>query len=323
MKIGFASCNHPGKHPSQPAWLKLKDESLDSLVLLGDNTYVEDRIWQLWFFKPALKLSDADFARWMYERYRQQWSVPEFHALLLSLERRGARVLGTVDDHDFLGNDLMVTPPLQAKARVARVLHRQFLQACNAPLRSAYPELPEMSGQADPGFSEGLGLACSVSNENLLLVVLDSRSYRESPGPVARALGETQLRWFESLLDGPHKQVLVFSSSPLSKGTRPFVQGSTLCQYPLEHERIVRKYRALKGKKIVHVGGDLHYNDFKGRDIHPEYLEVCSSGLGSGWIPFWPWLNGNHGFIDVLPQGIRLRTEGSNPSRNVRVDWLD
>lgn len=316
MKFAFVSCNHPVKHPSQPGWLDLAERKPEVLLLIGDNTYVEDHMWQLWFGRPALTKDDESYAIYLHERYVKQWAVPEFRQCLAEHRARQGDVLGTIDDHDFLGNDLAVTPELAMKAKIARALFRQFIEQCNGCIQERYPGLPDWRSDPDPGMNSGLGLATSRRYGDVLVALLDNRSFREDPGQNTRALGERQIKWLQSQLNSDQRVSLVFSGSPLTRGSKWLVAGSTLSQYPTEFRELRSLYHSYASRNIVHIGGDLHYNDYKGRDEHVDFVEVCSSGMGTGYLPFSSHQYGNFGIIEVSPQELRIQTYGADPHRN-------
>jgi hypothetical protein len=314
LKVAFTSCCHPKKHPSQPGWLQVMAQEPDW--------------WNIWVSRPVHKLTDDDFAIYLHGRYQMQWQVPQFRTLIEHLHRRHAQILGTVDDHDFLGNDFCVTDTTQAKARVARVLHRQFVDFCNHPSSnypsSNYPALPDWrAGQFDCGFDAGLGLATHVKwlDLGLSLTVLDNRSYRQKVNKrnpsAAQVLGRRQLDWLATCLQDNLPVKLVFSGSPLTDGTKRWARGSPLQDYPAEYEQLCKLYRSQTGSCVVHVGGDLHYNDFKLKDAQNPCINLTSSGMGSGWQPFAPSPNGNWGLIEWSDGQLRICTLGNEDSRNV------
>lgn len=316
MKIAFASCNHVRKHPSQPAWVDLAGHAPDVLVLLGDNIYLEDHWWELYVNRPAHRLDDDGFAAYLHERYRRQWSVAEFQWMLQHLHHKPVEVLGTVDDHDFLGDGTGPTDEMQTKARISRLLHRQFIAACNSPVPTVYPDLPDWRNAPDPGFQEGLGLATARQYPDVGVVVLDNRSYREPEGLDRVALGRPQLSWLQRQLHRPQRVSLVFSGSPLTRGSKFFAPGSPLSEYVSEYRELRAIYKAYAGKNIIHVAGDLHYNEFKGRDVHRDFMEVCSSGLATGFLPFSSKAYGNYGLITCEPHQVVIETFGAQTSRN-------
>lgn len=292
----------------------------DCIILLGDNVYLEDHFWNIKIRRPARSMSDWEFATHLHERYARQWTVPEFEHMLKQLPSH-TRFLGTVDDHDFLGNDLYIEDVLQPKARVSRILHRQFIAACN-DRPSRYPALPSgkiHSGQDgdDPGFKAGTGLASHLSHNDVMLAVLDNRSYRQPPKDGAPVLGDAQLKWLGDRLAEQKKFNLVFSGSPLTEGTKWYAKGSPLSKHAREFRKLCDLYGQQAGRTVVHIGGDLHYNDFKLPTTKIPCTQVTSSALGSGWQPFSWSACGNYGLIEMDASGLRIRTFGCETARNI------
>ncbi len=336
MKIAFCSCNHPLVHPDQPGWLALAAAEPDVLLLLGDNIYIENHVGELvGAQRPCFVLSDLDYARRLHARYAAQWNVAQFRVAL----RSAKRVMGTLDDHDFLGNDTFASPILQRKARFARLLHRQFIAACNLkPLPSAYPAFEEIFGMDDAGFAQGLGIASSwegfaLSQEgaeqgaaapSIKIILLDNRSYRENPlanGLVshAPALGAAQISWLAQELVGSQRISIIASGSTFSAGDRAGIPGSPLDAYKREATILRTLYRSQRHQRIIHLGGDLHYNAHWPQSADHPFIELASSGMGSGWQPFARQQRGNFGLLSVSAQGIRMQLLGDDAERNLDV----
>jgi PhoD-like phosphatase len=316
VKFAFASCNHPYWHPSQPGWLELAEHQPDVLLMMGDNTYIEQHPWEIFFNKPVNRLDDDAFAAYLHERYERQWWVPEYQELVKRMALSQAPVMGTLDDHDFLGNDYYVTPETQNKARIARVLHRQFIAASNGPIASSYPALPDWRVDPDAGFEQGLGCASAKRWGPIKLVVLDNRSYREKPGELAVAFGQRQLDWLRMHLACDQKISLVCSGSTLLPGSKWWARGSAISPYRQEYEQLRQIYLDNAQQCIVHLAGDLHYNEWRGRKVHGHFVEVCSSGMGTGWQPFAFTQNANFGLAEWSDNTLRIRTFGDEGERN-------
>lgn len=319
MKIAFCSCNHPKVQPRQLGWLALAKQRPDVLLLLGDNVYIEDTPIEVlkprW---PSTQLSPLGFAQRLHARYRMQALMPEFQAAVGS----AGSVMGTIDDHDFLGNDQYVQEATQPQARFARQLHRQFVAYCNQrPLAAAYPPLDEALDSGDPGFSQGLGVASSLQQGQAKLMLLDNRSYRQSPKLAgAVALGAAQTNWLAQELLGSQRLCIVASGSTLSPGSKQGIRGSPLADYPYEAQLLRNLYRHRPQQVVLHLGGDLHYNQlWHGDASHLGFTEVASSGMGTGWQPFAARCNDNYGLITLDPQGVQLQLHGRDAQRNAHL----
>jgi hypothetical protein len=266
-----------------------------------------------------------------------QWRVPQFRQAVAA----SRVVMGTLDDHDFLGNDTYVSPSLQRKARLARLLHRQFIAACNlrpSPLSLSmrYPAFEDVFAMDDVGFDQGIGLAQSWQSEagqgsdHLVtkIILLDNRSYREAPphlvGKPAVALGAAQISWLAQELVGSQRLSIVASGSPFTAGDRLGIAGSALEVYRREASILRTLYSSQngsigRGQRVVHLGGDLHYNAFTPWSSDHPFTELTSSGMGSGWQPFAQQQRGNFGVLSVGASSVRMQLFGAEDERNLDV----
>ncbi len=330
LNIAFCSCNHPSLHAQQTGWLALAEQQPDVLLLLGDNVYVEQNVGELiGHLRPVVMLSDLEYGRRLHSLYAAQWQVPQFRQALAA----SARVMGTLDDHDFLGNDTYVRPVFERKARLARWLHRQFIQACNLrPLPTAYPAFEEVLTWDDLGFERGIGLAQSWQSTAgagdahpiVKIMLLDNRSYRwphtGQGAQQAIALGASQISWLAQELLGSQQLSIVASGSTFSAGDRLGIPGSPLQAYSREAAILRSLYASQsQGRRVIHVGGDLHYNAFWPWSPEHPFWELASSGMGSGWQPFARQQRGNFGLISVGLKEVRLRLFGMEAERNLDV----
>ncbi len=318
MKIAFCSCNHPLVQPSQPGWLALAAHAPDVLLLLGDTVYLEDTVQEVLLKpqRPVVRLGTAAFAQRLHVRYAAQAKVPQFRTAL----RASGQVLGTLDDHDFLGNDQYVQPHTQDKAQVARQLHRQFIAYCNTkPLPSAYPALADALAAPDTGFDRGLGVASSVELGQVKIILLDNRSYRQSPhGRHTVALGSAQMAWLAQSLVGSQRVSIVASGSTLSPGNRYLIRGSPLADYPQDARLLRSLYQSQQHQVVLHLGGDVHYNThWPEQAAQDGFTELASSGMGSGLQPFLSRTQDNFGLLSVTEQAVEVQLRGKNPAGHV------
>jgi hypothetical protein len=340
LKIAFCSCNHPLVHPQQPGWLALAENKPDVLLLLGDNVYVEQNELEIiGGLRPAVALSDLAYGQRLHAMYSAQWQVPQFRQAL----EASRLVLGTLDDHDFLGNDVYVSPSLQRKATFARLLHRQFIAACNTrPLPRSYPAFDDVFVLDDVGFERGIGLATAWQSEpersgqdrsgqNLgedhlvtKIILLDNRSYRERPPLLGFgrrvALGSAQISWLAQELVGSQRLTIVASGSTFSAGQKLPIRGSPLRDYIGDASTLRGFYSGLgSGNRVIHLGGDLHYNDFWPWSNEHPFTEIASSGMGTGLQPFSNDQYGNFGLLSVGESSVHLQTFGAEEKRNLNI----
>jgi phosphodiesterase/alkaline phosphatase D-like protein len=320
MKIAFCSCNHPLVQPSQPGWLAVTAKTPDVLLLLGDNVYLEDTVQEVLVKsqRPSVRLGTQAFAQRLHARYRAQANVPEFRTALQAC----SVVLGTLDDHDFLGNDQYVQAHTQDKAQVARLLHRQFIAHCNLkPLPLAYPSLASALAAPDTGFDRGLGVASSLAQEQVKIMLLDNRSYRQSPHSAsAVALGAAQVSWLAQNLVGSQRVSIVASGSTLSPGNRYAIRGSPLADYPQEARMLRTLYQSQRHQVVLHIGGDVHYNThWPERAAQDGFSELASSGMGTGLLPFSQHTQDNFGFITVTEQAVDVQLSGKHSANHITL----
>lgn len=320
MKIVFCSCNHPKVHPSQPGWFAVANEAPDALLLLGDNVYLEDNIREVLIksLRPSYKLDASAFAQRLHARYQAQAQVPEFRTAL----HASGRVLGTLDDHDFLGNDQYAQPQTQIKAQIARQLHRQFIAHCNRkPLPTIYPDLQTALAVPDEGFSQGLGVASSLEQQQVKLMLLDNRSYRTSPhSENAVALGARQISWLEQGLTGSQRVSIVASGSTLSPGNKYLIRGNPLSRY-VQEARILRAlYQNQPHQVVLHLGGDVHYNTHWPTQAEQYgFTELASSAMGTGWLPFSSHTQNNFGLITVTEDAVSVQLNGKHAVNQISL----
>ncbi len=321
MKIAFCSCNHPLVHPSQPGWLALAATAPDVLLLLGDNVYIEDTVQEVLVkaLRPIVRLDPAAFAQRLHTRYQAQAHVPQFRTAL----QASGQVLGTLDDHDFLGNDQYVQAHTQAQAQMARQLHRQFIAYCNTkPLPAAYPSLQAALAAPDSGFAQGLGVASSLQQGQVNIMLLDNRSYRQSPHrPHPVALGAAQIGWLAQSLVGSQRVSLVASGSTLSAGNRYAIRGSPLADYPQDARLLRSLYQSQRHQVVLHIGGDVHYNThWPERFAQQGFTELASSGMGTGLLPFSARSQNNFGLVTVTDQAVGVQLRGHNPHGHIDLN---
>jgi len=321
LRIAFAACHHAGVHPQQPGWLTVAAQAPDVLLLLGDNVYLENDLTEVLLpWRRPRRWSLSDFVQRLHACYARQAAVPAFRQAL----RASSKVLGTFDDHDFLGNDAYAGehPELAGHARMARQLLRQFLTFCNTrPLPEAYPSAPGLDAPEPVG--DAPGVACAIDLRDVRVIVLDNRSFRHQPASQAACLGKVQLDWLAAQLNGPQRLTVVATGSTLSASPRCWVRGEPLVRHAEEMGRLRGLYRDAvrgRGQVLVHLGGDLHHN---AHWHHEDFLEVASSGLGSGWQPFASRQKGNAGMLTwpVDAGSVRVQTWGSEPRCNIDLCW--
>ncbi len=337
--LAFAACNNARTHPSQPGWLQLAQHGPDALVLLGDNAYLERTPQEvLRGNRPVERKSDAQFAQRLHRQYAAQAAVAQMRQCLQKLHQTpGFEVLATLDDHDFLGNDVYISEAWEGKASIARALHRQFVGHLRSPASQSYPSLEAMAPMLAAGERTSVGLAQVQDFADIRLIVLDNRSFRQRPGPAAQALGAAQVAWLAQQLVGSQALTVIASGSPVPKTRHAIIVDSPLAAYAQEAERVLQLLAAHASHPIVWVGGDLHLNEYwiAGQGgtkaaLHrelPHVLHAATSGMGSGWQPFaaqtrdnfltlhWQGAQGNQ------PAALNVVAHGRRSADRFEIAW--
>lgn len=301
--IVFASCMDAERCPTQPVWahIQQRKDKPDLLLLLGDQIYMDWGLASLSkvprFKKGFDGLSDADkaerlqlFAEEMHMRYRLQWAVPEFRALVKDIAMGGGSVRLAWDEHDFAWNnaygevatdgaadDRTVPQPFKA---IALCLRRQFEAVLSAPGRHAdYPALPDNVNTELP--PPGL----TVTRVGAVpVVILEQRWYRTHRETSARTLlGEQQLTSLLSQVQDGAGLLVLAGSSPLrhpylrsnqgwwAAGEQAYPEFDQLMSAAGKHQR-----------PILYLGGDIHTNAYGGRIEGSSVVQVLSSGAALG-----------------------------------------
>lgn len=277
MKIIATSCCKLQDRPDQPVWGEIQAERPDVLLLLGDNVYLDNDVHE-----DAVAL-EAELDR----LYAAQLGEPHFRALLEDMRARGARVLATYDDHDFLGNNRHGgdhAPGLREAAR--RMLRKHF----NPP---ATPE----------------GEVYSVTRAGSVdIFVLDERFHRKDVSNAGDAiLGARQWAWFEAAFRASGAACrLIVSSTTVHHYA---LTDESWEHYPYAFQRLRDLLRGQPGALVV--SGDIHRNavyDDSG------IVEIVTSGVAREGIVFRKPRK-NYGVFTVDATGVRVEL------RSLKAGW--
>ena len=324
-RIGFTACSKINFDEQQPVWTEMAAQRPGHLLLLGDQIYMDFWRDRQKNFPAGLKgyeldepagIADAEFAQQMRLRYRLQFGVASFQALVRQVGAGGGTVAMVWDDHDFGFNNSyglagssstgVIAP---AKKKIARALFEEFrlnvdrLRAGAAG--GAYEEmnitLPHETGVQS---SHTLGSA--------RVLMLDTRSFRQPPAadnPPAslqpELLGQKQWDALEhEIRNAPQKLIIIGSGSTLTVEATLSDQSWKQGKYAKfssyrEYDRLVALAAAVN-RKIVFIGGDSHkialLNDT------PGLVELVCAGAAAPKGPLF--LNARHyGLLDVDDDG--------------------
>lgn len=279
MKIAFASCFDALKDDEQKVWDDVLAHQPDALLLLGDNIYMD---YGTSLGAPR-KWSIEKFHRKMHARYAAQWAVESFRRLIAAVP-----VIGTTwDDHDFAWNNTggRMTGKKSAvpadKVQVSRGLHLQFrAHLRQRPPGDDYPSAPSLEDLfADPA----LGINEEIETDDVLILMIDGRTYREDKKKEKTQLGAAQRDWIASRIAAWPGVTVLGSGSPLTEGKEHWDKYSDLDWF---------KEQAFA--KTVVVSGDVHRNEFPTDSGGPAIHEAISSGAAR------PGLFGKVGKFGIL-----------------------
>lgn len=252
LRLAFTSCIDPIRDPIQKGWDRLARHEPDALLLLGDNIYMDYGWWGPRQSGSSQKLSLADFSARMRDAYERQWQVASFRRFIGDLP-----VQVTWDDHDFGwdnahgGGDSRDADHLPAAYRqVARLHFETFRRALAAsPKPASLPPCLTLTSAADPPVPESVATTVALARD-VLLHVLDLRSFRERPG--GTLLGDAQRDALAAALQPPPGVNLLATSSTLAEWAR----------YPADFGWL--KEQATR-HRILALSGDKHWAQFRHR----------------------------------------------------------
>ncbi|NRF69012.1 alkaline phosphatase D family protein [Aquincola sp. S2] len=336
LKIAFASCMDAERNAEQSAWSALQQQQPDVLLLLGDTVYMDwglaslarvpaaKREWQ----SNKSKALEA-FAHELHARYRDQWRVPSFQALVRSMPKP-RQIFLAWDDHDFAWNnaygmesdDRHAPERLNDKTvpdafkRIALGLRAQFEATLrdaetDAPYSAAYGPLPEPASFTElPDAIAPVDLSFAQAR----LLVLDQRwcrTHRDAKN--ARVISEPDARLLRDAAGGPGSGLLIVAgSSPLKHhsvfGTHDAWWAPPDAEKTGHHEdRAYPEYALMRSARcpILYLSGNIHRNayggwvedDIPGRTRAP-VVQALSSGAGLGRLFFHEY-PGSFGLVSI------------------------
>lgn len=242
-RIAFGSCAHQDR--PAPIFEAIVESAPDVFIWMGDNVYADT-------------LDPEKMAR----DYKRQFSRPAYQKL-----RAGARILGTWDDHDFGANDAGREFP-----------GKDFAQ----PLLLDFLEVPTDDPRRE---REGVYAAETLGegDQSIKVILLDTRYFRESPGPDADILGEAQWQWLERELVGSTAAIhLLVSSIQVLPTEHRFEKWAN---FPQARERLLALLSREDVPPVLILSGDRHMAEISREALAPmgestrQLIEVTSSSL--------------------------------------------
>jgi len=221
----------------QPLWVTIAAFNPQLWIWLGDNIY-----------------GDSEDMAVLSAKWDRQKSSPEYRKLTCP-------VTGTWDDHDFGVNDGGKDYLMKAASQ------RLFLKFLDVPAD-------------DPRWSqEGIYSAQTFgpSGEQVAVILLDVRTFRDKPKTDGDILGETQWAWLEKTLTDSRAQIhLIASGSQVLPTEHRFEKWS---DYPKSRARILALLDKYKTAAPVFLTGDRHHAEISLLNSPGPVHEITASSL--------------------------------------------
>lgn len=210
MKIAFTSCADHINDPAQAAWREIAQHAPDTLVLLGDNIYMDYGLGPHPYRNGAPKeLPLATFSAAMYSYYEKQWGIASFQEAI-----KGRPVFAIWDDHDFGWNYARAGGADDGSGEFMPARYRAVSRAHFEQFRRALTDKPAEyppNSVTDPAGTPDLGSIQQYVDlsENIRLLLLDGRTFRETRARTNWMLGEAQWQWMrETLMPKPYVNLI-------------------------------------------------------------------------------------------------------------------
>jgi alkaline phosphatase D len=240
FRIAFGSCN---KHDlPQPLWRPIVESRPDLWVWLGDNVYGDTVDMEL-----------------MRQKYELQKKNSGYQLLLESIP-----VIGTWDDHDYGKND--IGKEYEKKDESQQLLLNFLGEPADSPRRK----------------QRGVYYSYTYGNgeRGVKVLLLDTRYFRDRPGPDGDILGEQQWLWLERELKESTAAVhLICSSTQILPSE---YSKEKWADYPKSREHLFNLIRETNARGVIFLSGDIHMGEISRMEdpvlSYPLY-EITSSGM--------------------------------------------
>lgn len=271
-KIGFGSCNEVGSQGS--LWNVIGQQSLDKLILLGDNVYADTEDLM------GHKEGTPDDIRLQYERL---FSGNDWRGMVKGLGGMD-NVLAVYDDHDFGVDNSDRTYQYRNQSR----------DLFNDYFRSSQRDIRREDGIYN-------SYLFPIGNLHVKVILLDTR-YNKSPSQDLNGdfLGETQWRWLQvELQDVFADLILLGSSIQVLSNDKLFEENWG--RFPSARERLLGLVLATPTKVLL-LSGDVHYAEFS--DVTCTIFEKESRMENSTSKRFLPPVSYKRDLTDFTSSGL-------------------
>lgn len=218
-RIGIIGC-HKQNEPA-PALSRYLEAEPDLLLWIGDNVYADTT-------------KDPQHIRQCLDRLAAQTAFQKLRAKV--------PFVATWDDHDYGLNDAGKNYVFKNESKQ---IFREFWQM----------------QEHIPADRDGIYHVRNfeTNGRKLQIILLDPRSNRDDPGPLADTLGENQWKWLAEQLRQPADLRLLVSGFQILLDAE---SGSeTWALFPAARERLFKTIRDAKAEHLVFLTGDQHYGE--------------------------------------------------------------
>lgn len=268
--------------------------------------FAKQKIWksvvakdpQLWIWLGDIIYADiGGVGKSLSEKYAQANANPNYQLL-----KNTCPVIGTWDDHDYGGNNLLGDYPNKAESKEVFL---QFLGASEDDPRR------ERTG-VYTSYTYGRG------DRKLKVILLDTRYNCQHHAQESDMLGEDQWEWLEKELKDSDAKVNIIGSSIQFVADVPMFENWD--KSPRSQQRMLNLIAKTGVKGVVFISGDVHFAETSKRKFdqvsYPIY-DLTSSGLTHGnnvqgvnknpyRIPGSRYGRHNFGFVELDWEGQKL-----------------
>lgn len=242
LKIAFGSCV---LSPASLIWGSIASKEPDLLLMLGDNIYLRDGMYE--DGTEMLKLYGA---------------LMKFDSFKPFLDSR--KVFAIWDDHDFGPNNADSSHPGK---RVALDIFRRVWRNPNPP-----DELPD-------------SIAFKLIRKDVDILMTDGRSYRRNPGKggTPTMFGTRQLEWLRSQIVNSKARAIVFASGTQLFTSRS--DSESLNAYPQDREILMKAFADAPAGVVILSGDRHFAELLEGKSGKRTIFEATSSPLSASLRP--------------------------------------
>lgn len=247
-RIAFGSCNKQDQ--AQPLWDPIVATEPNLFIWAGDIVY-----------------NDTEDLQQMRANYQRQKENPGYRRLRESL--LPGRVIGTWDDHDYGAEDAGLYYPERDGSQ------RELLNFLDEPADSVRRGTAGVYSSRT--YSHGRHL--------ITVILLDTRYFREDPGPEADILGEKQWAWLSEVLRQSRSDLhFIVSSIQFVAEEHAY---ESWARFPKAKQRMYELIRNSGVPGVVFLSGDRHFaelsvNKDPAQVPYPIY-DLTSSGMTHAW----------------------------------------